>query len=113
MRNVATLLTVFLLLPLYASGSPCEETEGYAKGVCLYSKGDPGAAIDVLDEVIAAGERAHLVPKAMYFKGRSLMKLQRWEEAQKVWIELFSVSPSFYRLWNCDYLLGVCRARDE
>ncbi|MBW3564598.1 MAG: CDC27 family protein [Acidobacteria bacterium] len=113
MRNVATLLTIFLMVPLYASATPCNEKEGYAKGVCLYSEGEPEAAIGVLDEVITAGNSGPLRPKAMYFKGRSLMKLQRWEEAQKVWIELFSVSPPFYRLWNCDYLLGVCRARGE
>lgn len=113
MRNVAALLTLFLMVPLYASGMPCDEKEGYAKGVCLYSTGDPGSAIGVLDEVIAAGNSGPLEPKAMYFKGRSLMKLERWEEAQRVWIELFSVSPPFYRLWNCDYLLGVSRARGE
>lgn len=85
------------------------ELRGYERGLCLYTAGEYGEAVDVLGEV--AGRDDSVGIRAQYFLARSLMKLERWEEASSALIEIFRRSPAFYRLWNCDYLLGVSREK--
>ena len=115
MKPVATVLTLVCLVALNASGREglCSRESAYDQGVCLYDRGRYAEAIEILDGVVAVERVGQQRVKAMYFKGRSLMRLKRWDEAQRLWIDLFSISPAFYRLWNCDYLLGVCRAKGQ
>ena len=37
------------------------------------------------------------------------MKLGRFEDAETLFIRIYSMSKAFYDEWACDYLLGVCR----
>ena len=48
--------------------------------------------------------------RSIYFLARTEMKLGRYEEAETLFIRIYSMSKAFYDEWGCDYLLGVCRA---
>jgi len=47
--------------------------------------------------------------RAVYFLARTEMKLGRFEEAETLFIRIYSMSKAFYDEWGCDFLLGVCR----
>ena len=68
--------------------------------------------IDTLEAnglVIEKDEPDPVTIRAVYFLARTEMKLGRFEEAETLYIRIYSMSKAFYDEWGCDYLLGVCR----
>lgn len=83
----------------------------YERGVCWYTNGDLVRAESELVQIVEQGRAERETLKALYFLARTRMKMEQWEEASRLWIRLFELSPAFYREWNGDYLLGECRRK--
>ncbi|MGH9456853.1 MAG: tetratricopeptide repeat protein [Thermoanaerobaculia bacterium] len=81
----------------------------YAAALCYYYQGDlPQAAAAFL--AIVEEDRPHPETlRSRYFLARTWMKQGRWEEASEELIKIYSLSPSFYEEWSCDFLLGETR----
>ena len=47
--------------------------------------------------------------RALYFLGRTEMKMGRFDEASTRFIRIYTLDKPFYHAWNCDFLLGECR----
>jgi tetratricopeptide (TPR) repeat protein len=104
---VAVFLTSMIALGQSATAA-CPE-EGYEAGLCLYSEGRWEEAEAALEAAFDPAEKRPETLKALYFLGRTKMRLGGWQEASDIWIRLFHLSPAFYRQWNGDFLLGTCR----
>lgn len=92
----------------YSATAECVGSR-YERGVCWYASGNWERAESELVEVVEQGRPEQETLKALYFLARTKMRVGQWEEASRLWIRLFELSPAFYRQWNGDYLLGECR----
>ncbi|HUO85114.1 MAG TPA: hypothetical protein VM534_08375 [Thermoanaerobaculia bacterium] len=99
------------LVALLTAGAvaACEDTDPYARALCLYQSDQTEGAAEILMEMIRADEQVPQTLRAHYFLARIRMEQERWAEAEGLLIGIFSKSRPFYREWNCDFLLGVCR----
>lgn len=115
MRTLAIVLAAAALaLPAArAAAAPAAVCRGdldpYGAALCHYLRGDLDGARAGFEAVVAKDEPRPETLKARYFLARSLMKLRRWEEASGELIKIYSLSPSFYGEWSCDFLLGEAR----
>lgn len=109
MRRMRTCVAIVLsLLAVSVAGEEeCRLEDRYRAGLCLYAQGDYRGALELFESVSEG--RDDRGAKAAYFLARVHMKLGEWEDASRVLTRIFERSPAFYRLWNCDFLLGVCR----
>lgn len=106
-----TTVAVFLIMMSavgQSAAAACPDA-GYEAGLCLYAEGRWEEAEAALDAAFDPAEHAPETLKALYFLGRTKMRLEKWQEASEIWIRLFQLSPAFYRQWNGDFLLGMCR----
>ncbi len=85
------------------------ELAPYPAALCLYLRGDAEGARAGFAAIVEKDEPRPETLKARYFLARALMKLKRWEEASEELIKIYSLSPSFYEEWSCDFLLGEAR----
>lgn len=92
----------------YSATVECEAAP-YARALCWYDAGDVDRAEAGLRQVVEEGREGPEMLKAIYFLARTKMRKEEWSEASRLLVELFGLSPSFYRDWNGDFLLGVCR----
>lgn len=92
----------------YSATVECSGSD-YERGLCFYAAGEWTRAESLLAEVVDDGREEQETLKAMYFLARTKMQTKQWDEASRLWMRLFDLSPAFYREWNGDYLLGVCR----
>lgn len=100
-----------LLTPSLAAAPPttCGGADPYARALCAYQHrrfAEAEAGFRALAD--AASEEPQTI-KSMYFLARTEMKLGRFDEASTLLIRIYNLSPSFYRDWNGDFLLGECR----
>ena len=104
-------VAVFLLwvAPLGYSATIDCSGGAYERGLCWYSAGELDRAEVEFGKVIEREPIGDEMLKAVYFLARTKMGKEQWDEASRLWIRLFELSPAFYRNWNGDYLLGVCR----
>ena len=110
MRLIATAISFVLLFAAAsaARGAGCSQESDYARAVCLYRAGSFAEA----EPLFAASAAAVASPetiKAEYFLARCRMKLGRFSDAAQGLMKIYSLDPSFYREWSCDFLLGECR----
>jgi TolA-binding protein len=111
MKRVAGIVAFLVILqvaPLRAAVS-CSSGDDYSDALCSYRHADFQTARQRFRIIVERNEPAPETMKAMYFLARSEMRLGRWDEAQTLFIRIYSLDPPFYRAWNCDFLLGEAR----
>ena len=84
--------------------------DSYEQALCAFHNDRLGEAEREL-RPLAEGDPSPRALRARYFLARTLMKQERWEEAGRELIHVFSLDPGFYREWGCDFLLGETRRR--
>ncbi|HXI13879.1 MAG TPA: hypothetical protein VNM92_14720 [Thermoanaerobaculia bacterium] len=92
----------------FAQRAACEG-DGYRKGLCLYRQRQYLEAEKILTVVVAANAEDPVTLRAKYFLARTEMKLGNWDKASGHLIEIYALSPLFYKEWSCDFLLGESR----
>jgi TolA-binding protein len=100
------------LLSGVAWGAPpttCGATGDYSKALCAYQKRDFAEAEAGFRAIVEKGEPEPQTIRAIYFLARTEMKTGRYEDAETLFIRIYTMSKAFYDEWNCDYLLGECR----
>lgn len=103
---------VLSLLASFASAAPpttCGAADDYSQALCAYQKRNFAAAEAGFRAIVEKGEPEPQTIRAMYFLARTQMKAGRYEEAETLFIRIYSMSKAFYDEWNCDFLLGECR----
>lgn len=111
--RVVFVLFVVSFAPMgYSATLECAGTR-YERGVCWYGMGELERAARDFAAVVEEGREDHETLKAIYFLARTRMRAEDWSDASRLWIRLFELSPSFYREWNGDFLLGECRRAAE
>lgn len=105
---------VIILLLLPAPGPAAEAVcvgahPGYPEALCHYHQGNLEDAEAAFRSLVEADDPRPETLKGRYFLVRTLMKLRRWPEASAELIKIYSISPSFYREWSGDFLLGEIR----
>ncbi|MDX1582997.1 MAG: hypothetical protein R3338_05280 [Thermoanaerobaculia bacterium] len=96
----------------YSATTDCEGSS-YERALCWYVAGELDLAEEGFAEVVGSGGQEPEVLRAIYFLSRTKMRQQEYEEASRLLIELFELSPAFFRDWSGDYLLGICMSRSE
>jgi hypothetical protein len=110
--RTAILIILLLFLPIggWAAEPVCVEVaEGYPEALCFYHQDRLAEAEAAFRGLVESDEPRPETLKARYFLVRTLMKLRRWPEASTELIKIYSISPSFYREWSGDFLLGEIR----
>lgn len=92
-----------------APPSTCGSTDDYGKALCAYQRRQFVEASDGFRAIVEKDEADPRTIRALYFLARTEMKLGRFDEAATRFIRIYSLDASFYRSWNCDFLLGQCR----
>lgn len=87
----------------------CGQREDYGRALCAYQRRSFAEAEAGFRAIVERGEPDPKTIHAMYFLARTEMKLGRFEEAETLFIRIYSMSKPFYDEWGCDYLLGECR----
>jgi TolA-binding protein len=103
---------VLSLLAAVVSAAPpttCGGSDDYSKALCAYQKRDFAAAEAAFRAMAEKGDPDPQTIRAVYFLARTQMKMGRYEEAETLFIRIYSMSKTFYDEWNCDFLLGECR----
>jgi TolA-binding protein len=109
-RAAILALLSILAVPMYpAVPSTCGGGDDYAKALCAYQKRNFAEAEAAFRAIMEKDEPDPVTIRAIYFLARTEMKLGRYEEAETLFIRIYSMSKAFYDEWGCDYLLGVCR----
>lgn len=114
MGKIATLLCGILSLASVslAAERPVVQAlcggDEYQQALCAFYGGELDRAAAGFRNVLMQ-EPSPTVIRAHYFLARTLMKQQKWSEANRELIRIFGEDPGFYREWGCDFLLGVCR----
>jgi len=104
---------ILALLASAASAAPppttCGRTDAYSLALCAYQHRDFVQAAARFTELVDANLDDPRTVRALYFLGRTEMKLGRYEEASTRFIRIYALDKPFYHAWNCDFLLGECR----
>ena len=110
MRETAILaLLVFATAASAAAPTTCGAGDDYGKALCAYQRRSFAEAEAGFRALVEKDEADPVTIRAVYFLARTEMKLGRFEEAETLFIRIYSMSKAFYDEWGCDYLLGVCR----
>lgn len=88
-----------------------EERDVYAQAICLYNAGELDAAETAFSVLEEAGLENPETVRAHYFLARIAMRRGKWSDASRRLIAIYTLDPTFYREWACDFLLGVCREK--
>ena len=104
-------ILAFLLATSVSAAPPttCGSNTDYGRALCAYQRRQFAEAASMFQAIVEKDEPDPQTIKAIYFLARTEMKLGRFDEAETRFIRIYSLDPSFYRSWNCDYLLGQCR----
>jgi TolA-binding protein len=111
MNRAAAIVALLFLIggaPLHAAPA-CNSGDDYSDALCSYRGGDLQTALQRFQTIVDRNEPSPETMKSMYFLARTEMRLKRWDEAQTLFIRIYSLDPPFYRVWNCDFLLGEAR----
>jgi|SRR5947207_7867721 len=101
--------TAVILAFLAAPPTTCGRADAYSLALCAYQRRDFVQAEGRFRELAEANMEDPRVVRALYFLGRTEMKLGKYEEASTRFIRIYSLDQPFYHAWNCDFLLGECR----
>jgi TolA-binding protein len=114
MRGLFTAAVLFALcaIPVRAAERcAAGERDVYAQAICLYNAGDLDAAETAFSVLEEAGLENPETIRAHYFLARIAMRRGTWSDASRRLIGIYTLDPTFYREWACDFLLGVCREK--
>src|SRR3954447_22452517 len=103
------LTAVILALLAAAPPSTCGRTDAYSLALCSYQHRDFVQSEARFTELADANLDDPRTVRALYFLGRTEMKLGKYEEASTHFIRIYALDQPFYHAWNCDFLLGECR----
>jgi len=105
-------MTAALLLSMLLAAPPttCGKGDDYSRALCAYQRRDFSEAEAGFRAIVEKDEPDPVTIRSVYFLARTEMKLGRFEEAETLFIRIYSMSKAFYDEWGCDYLLGVCRS---
>jgi TolA-binding protein len=106
------ILALLLAVSTSAFAAPpttCGTNDDYGRALCSYQRRQFIEAEAGFRAVVEKNEADPHTIRAIYFLARTEMKLGRFDEASPLFIRIYSLDPAFYRSWNCDYLLGLCR----
>ena len=92
-----------------APPTTCRQTDAYSVALCAYQHRDFVQAEARFTEFVEANLEDPRTVRALYFLGRTEMKLGRFDEASTRFIRIYALDKPFYHAWNCDFLLGECR----
>jgi TolA-binding protein len=110
----AALLAAAVLLGGEVAASPrpaCGAPGSYAEALCAFQSGELARAEELFTRIIETEDPSPQVIRSHYFLARTLMRQERFDEASRMFIEIHSLDPAFYREWSCDFLLGEARRR--
>ena len=107
--QLATIVALCAALANAAPPTTCGRTDAYSLALCAYQHRDFIQAQARFSELVEANLDDPRTVRALYFLGRTEMKLGRFDEASPLFIRIYALDPGFYASWNCDYLLGLCR----
>lgn len=104
-------ILAFLLATSVSAAPPttCGSNSDYGRALCAYQRRQFAEAAVMFEGIVGRDEADPQTIKALYFLARTEMKLGRFDEAATRFVRIYSLDASFYRSWNCDYLLGQCR----
>lgn len=109
-RTAILALMLALAAPAFAAPpSTCGAKDDYGRALCAYQKRQFIEAEAAFRAIVEKNEPDPQTIRAIYFLARTEMKLGRFDEASPLFIRIYSLDPAFYRAWNCDHLLGLCR----
>jgi TolA-binding protein len=106
------LILALLLAAAAAHAKPpttCGGDDDYAKALCAYQHREFADAEAGFRAIVERNDGDAQTIRSIYFLARTEMKLGRFDEAAPLFIRIYSMDPSFYASWNCDFLLGECR----
>jgi TolA-binding protein len=107
--TAATLSTVAPVSSAAAAPpSTCGGTDVYTRALCAYQHRRFAEAEAELKTIAELPNDPKAIP-AVYFLARTAMKQGHYDEASTYLYRIYEQAPSFYREWNCDFLLGECR----
>jgi len=110
--NLCRYAALVALLVVSANAAPpstCGSSDAYATALCSYQRRNFAEAEAQFRAIVEKDEPDPLTIRAEYFLARTEMKLGRFEEAETLFIRIYSMSKAFYDEWGCDFLLGECR----
>lgn len=81
-------------------------------GKCFYAKGDYLAALRKFDELLVYYEKSNLISEARFYKAKTLVDLERYEEAVPVLQEFREAGKGEWRK-QAQYLLALVQYRVE
>jgi TolA-binding protein len=110
-RNAVILALLAVAAPFASAAPPttCGRTDAYSLALCAYQHRDFVQAEARFTELAEANMEDPRTVRALYFLGRTEMKLGRYDEASTHFIRIYALDKPFYHAWNCDFLLGECR----
>ena len=110
-RNAVILALLAAAAPFARAAPPttCGRTDAYSLALCAYQHRDFVQAAARFSELAEANLEDPRTIRALYFLGRTEMKLGRYDEASTRFIRIYALDKPFYHAWNCDFLLGECR----
>ena len=102
---------ILALLALAAAPPPttCGRGDDYGVALCAYQRRNFAEAESRFRAIVEKNAADPTTVRATYFLARTEMKLGRFDEAQTLFIRIYSLDAPFYRAWSCDFLLGECR----
>jgi len=110
MRSLAILAFLGIAASSFAAApSTCGARDDYGKALCAYQRRNFSEAEAGFRAIIEKDEPDVTTIRSVYFLARTQMKLGRFEEAETLFIRIYSMSKAFYDEWECDFLLGECR----
>jgi tetratricopeptide (TPR) repeat protein len=107
--RLALILALLAPVALAAPPTTCGQESDYARGLCSYQRRNFAEAEGTFRQIVEKDEKTPETIRATYFLARTLMKTGRFDEASALLIRIYSLDPAFYKVWNCDFLLGECR----
>lgn len=110
--RVMRLLVILALVAQTALAAPpttCGVSGDYEEALCAYQRRQFAEAEHGFRAIVEREAQDPKTIRATYFLARTLMKTGRFDEAQALFIRIYSLDPAFYDAWNGDFLLGECR----
>jgi TolA-binding protein len=92
-----------------APPTTCRQPDDYSRALCAYQRRQFAEAERLFGAIAEKNADDPRTVRALYFLGRTEMKLGRFDEASTRFIRIYLLDKPFYHAWNCDFLLGECR----
>lgn len=108
MRALA-ILALIAQTAIAAPPTTCALEGDYERALCSYQRRHFAEAAAGFRWIVEQDAKDAKTLRSIYFLGRTFMKTGKFDEAQALFIRIYSTDKAFYDSWNCDFLLGECR----